>query len=660
LYRLLYSQSLVKHPYSGGSVKELIECVKDTIISNADCQFIAIFDEIDPILNVDSAHDFNIFRGLRDLVVHPKVVGRFKVIIGGLENVTRFENSPNYPLTQLGGSTQVTIMPTQEALHLVTEPLLAAGYTFGNAHVANRILAITNRHPGLIQIFCHHLINYLSVNSRQAVGHVVISDEDVGNVSKMNNVMLLIRKRFDMTLNLDQRYLVIIYSIIDDRRGAQTFDPRYAKEIAECWLPKAFGHLSDRQFEAFLVELTGLGVLKQVGDSRYALRNTNVLKLLTEGYGDDVSSQLERAIENYNSYDPLDRHAYDPEKNTFPSPITCRDEKTILGIDSTAKGIAPLRKTNPEKLTVTLVSGSNALGIDELEKVLPTLYKEDISAGIHTNTKKYTSRLVKASQYSSAIKFQKGALTAVIEKLSKTAPQMIFVDLEDDIPLFHMLALLDASHQMDSAINPDHYPVRIIFLMRPGAYWTWVKNPKLTRDREALQPFIKLAPWATDAVRGLLERLGMNDSNIATDKVLEMTEGWYFSLAILVKLSKDHVRWKDLSDFKNNFHALSDLSKKESLKFLEKTGIAQVEKATPLLKVLAANYPGIFIDQDTIQIIADDEGFSPEEFKTIPMLINWLCDMNIMTRQRGKGRNDSLYQIAPAICHALALLDGDD
>jgi hypothetical protein len=44
----------------------------------------------------------------------------------------------------------------------------------------------------------------------------------------------------------------------------------------------------------------------------------------------------------------------------------------------------------------------------------------------------------------------------------------------------------------------------------------------------------------------------------------------------------------------------------------------------------------------------------------IPQLINWLCDMSIITRCRGDGGADTQYQIAPSIRHALSLMDADD
>ena len=546
LYQWLDHEEMIdKKAMDGESVDAMISAVKDAIFANKDARFIAIFDEIDPILGIDSAHDFNIFRGLRDLVAHPEADGRFKVIIGGLENVTRFENSPNYPLTQLGGSIQVSIMPTQEARHLVIEPLRAAGYRFAE-HVANRILAITNRHPGLIQSFCHELINYLSANSSTNVGSVVINDEEITNVGKDEKVMSLIRNRFDMTLNLDQRYLVIIYSIINEGRGSQPFGPAYAKEIAECWLPKAFANLSSKQFEAFLVELAGLGVLKQLGDGQYALRNTNVLKLLTDGHGDDVPEKLQEAIENYNTHDPLDRHAFDPDSSEVPSPITCRDEKAILGRTNYQSPQAPLQEDKDKQFTVSIISGSEALGIKALQDTLPLLYSEERKFGSSAKVETYECRTFRVGNNTDNQDIHKKIVEIHIRKKRLKSPQMIFLELSPDINLDRMLGIIDTAHICGEEIPLEGYPVRIVIVMGPGAYWQWVNN-SVTRDREAQQPFIKLAPWASDAVKGLLDRLGINDSSDDLKNVIEMTGAWYFSLKILAQISKKYPKQKELT-----------------------------------------------------------------------------------------------------------------
>ncbi|MFS1524061.1 hypothetical protein ACL7TT_08105 [Microbulbifer sp. 2304DJ12-6] len=654
LYQWLDREGMINKAADGKSIDSMISAVKDAIFTHKDAQFIAIFDEIDPILGVDSAHDFNIFRGLRDLVAHPEAVGRFKVIIGGLENVTRFENSPNYPLTQLGGSIQVSIMPTQEALHLVIEPLRAAGYRFANAHVANRILAITNRHPGLIQIFCHQLINYLSANRRADVGSVIINDEEITNVGKTKEVMSLIRKRFDMTLNLDQRYLVIIYSIIDDGRGSQPFGPAYAKEIAECWLPKAFANLSDKQFEAFLVELAGLGVLKQLGDGQYALRNTNVLKLLTDGHGDDVAVKLEEAIDNYNTHDPLDRHAFDPERSKVPSPITCRDEKAILGRANYQSPQAPLQEDKDKQVTVSIISGSEALGIKALQDTLPLLYSEEHKFGSGKKARTYEYLTLRVNNNTDYQDIRKKIVETHIQKKLLKSPQMIFLELSSNITLDRILGIIDTAHSCVEEIPSEGYPVRVVIVMGPGAYWQWVSNTDFTREREALQPFIKLAPWSSDAVKGLLDRLGINDSSDDQKAVIEMTGAWYFSLNILAQVSKDHPKWKELSQFVKKFTPLTAMTEKNANKFLEMSGVTEIDYALTLLEGIYDNYGDESVEADVIEVISDDIDYEGEKPK-VSHLVQWLSDLNLLVRGRNTRGGDSQYSINSAMAHAIKL-----
>ncbi len=663
LYRWMCQEKLISTPIRNASTtnaatEKIIDAVKQALISKRDSQIIAIFDEIDPILGVDSAHDFNIFRELRDLVAHPEVQGRFKIIIGGLENVKRLENSPNYPLTQLGGSIQVSIMPTQEALHLVTEPLRAVGYTFENVHAANRILAATNRHPGLIQIFCHELIKSLSGNMRTKIGNGIITDNDVTNVSRNTNVMDLIRKRFDMTLNLDQRYLVIVYGIINEGRGAQAFSSRYAKETAECWLPKDFSHLSVRQFEAFLVELVGLGVLRPMPDGRYALRNTSVLKLLTDGQGSDVSSQLERAIAFRKRYDPLDRHSFDPRKDAAPSPVTYRDEKAILGSIEESEPLGPVQKFNPKYYTTSIIVGSEATGLNQVAETLPSLYEEEerFIPGHYTQSI-YQSHRASTEQYNNPNIFEKKLLANMVTKRALKAPQMVFITVEPHTPLANFLGMLDAAHRIAGNEYTAKYPLRIVFLMGPSAYWNWLSRPELTAERENLQPFIRLAPWTTGAVRAFLEKLQINDSFAATKTAIDITDGWYSLLEDLVKHKKQYQKWSNLSR-SNRFLPVTELPRKETEKLLKSTGALDREWALPLLKMIHAESPSVELEM--IRLLAEDSPLGEGTPDSVDQMVQWLCDLNLLKRSRNqKGDRSTYFELLPSVRHALDLHDGD-
>ncbi|WGO96557.1 hypothetical protein QFX18_10905 [Saccharophagus degradans] len=654
-YELFVQNGLIPKSQTGLSIDDCMQAVKQTIIQRKDCAFIVIFDEIDPILNVDSHYDFSIFRGLRDLVAHHEVMGRFKVIIGGLENVKRFENSPNYPLTQMGSTTPVEILPAQEAIHLVKEPLLAAGYRFENDSAVNRILAVTNRHPGLIQVFCHELIDYLCANRKFVAGGGVITNQDVGSVSGKQEVRELIRERFDMTLNLDNRYLVIIYGIIEDGRGAQPFNVEYAKDVADIWLPEAFAQLSSRQFEAFLEELIGLGVLRKNNDGRYALRNTNVLKLLVDIDGQDVGKSLERAIESYQNYDPLDRHAYIGSRDSVPSPITYRDERTIIGIGSEPEDNANILpdRTHRNRYATSIVVGSEAQGLLQLEHTLPAIYEEEHSTIHASQDVSYQKHVAQTSDYASPIEFETKLLKPLLTMKCRRASQMAFIRVSTTTTIPDLLGLLDAAHAYGEHHNVDAHPVRIVFLMDPPAYWKWLSHSDLTRGRESLQPFIKLTNWTPGAVRALLERLGMTDSNNAVREVMNACQGWYHSLQIIAKTRHDHSDWTDIKQFRN-FHSLTEMNERSCAKFLKLTGAHMTDWALPILKALVEQ-GNPSVDIDYMHLIAEEAGVQEVDSDRIRLYVRWLMDTGLLVRARSGGPQVKSinYSVAPAVEHSI-------
>lgn len=662
MYRNLNQSGLIEKSQTAVNTEHMIDAVKQAVMSRQDCSFIFIFDEIDPVLNVDSHFDFSIFRGLRDLIAHHNVRDRFKVIIGGLENVKRFENSPNYPLTQMGGTTQVEILPTQEALHLVIEPMRAAGYRFESVLVTNRILATTNRHPGLIQIFCHELIDYLCRNRRTRIGEGLITSEDVESVARQRYVMDLIRNRFDMTLNLDNRYTVIVYGIIDDGCGAKPFRTEYAKEIAEIWLPEAFGQLSYRQFEAFLDELVGLGVLRKNPDGSFALRNINVLKLLlTDAQSDEVGQKLEMAIENYNNYDPLDRHAFDPSRHNAPSPITYRDEKAIIGAtyQNAPDAAEPvLVGMKAKHYSVTLVVGSKAQGMEELEKTLPSIYEEEIfrEMGAGSRQQEYQPHSYTSGQFSSVAEFEKRLLYPLLTKRAKEAPQMVFIKVSPETPIVDLLGMIDASHGQGVAGNKSVYPVRLLFLMGPDVYWRWLLNERVTAGREGLQPFIKLGNWSVGAVRAMLEKLKMDDSQHGVQEAMRVSQGWYHSLYRIASMRKSHQGWTDLSQFEG-LTALTELNRQWSGKFLAMCGVNDIPWVRPLLTMLADQYDpsNSTIDREDIEIYADEVGVDINQIGGVAVVTRWFLDLGLLVASRDEAGRAKKLEIAPAIRHALLI-----
>lgn len=500
----------------------------------------------------------------------------------------------------------------------------------------------------------------MSENNKQPMGQRIIREEDVVNVGRKDNVMSLIRNRFDMTLNLDKRYLVIVYSIIADARGAQPFSPGEAKDLSQYWMPSAFSHLSGKQFEAFLVELVGLGVLKQMSDGRYAIRNINVLKLLANDINNDISDRLEKAVEELASYDPLDRHSFDSQGEGKPLPITCRDEKSILGSKASDQGSSSYIKLDTSRFTVTIISGSDALGLSQVPQTLPVLHADEVLGGPLTLKKKYKPYEISTSHFETPLDFQNKLLTPLLSTRVKESAQMVFVTIDSSTSLANLLGMIDAAHAANQNSHDLPNPVRLIFLMGPQAYWNWLSRPDLTAIRESLQPFIRLSLWTTDAIRSLLERLGLNDSTTATDEVRSITDGWYFSLCILVELSRKNDNWRDISQFSPELIPLTEIAKKDVTKLCKLTGLESNKDTFSVLKEVHRTYGSEPIDFDVIELMADEAGVEDLSKKNIERITRWLCDLSLLTRIRSSGKGGLQYCLPKSIDHALKIISQDE
>lgn len=659
IYDDLYSVNLILTKRSNDTTPEMIQAeVKRALKENKDAKAIVIFDEIDPVLNVDNAHDFKLVRALRGPVNDPKIQGRFKIIIAGLESVKRFENSPNYPLPQLGGSIQISIMPTHDAIFMIKEPFQALGYTFESAQVVNRILAITNRHPGLIQIFCHELLKSLAVNQSVDIGDYVVTDDDITRVHALDEVKHLIRSRFEMTLNLDLRYLVIIYGLISEHKAIEPFSPREAKEISEAWLEDEFTKLSEKQFEAFLEEMVGLGVLrveKEGLSNRYALRNTNVLKLLGSDGGSEVERQLDRAIREFNNSDPLDRHAcFNTDNELIFSPITFRDEKEILGSIVRDEADTEFNHNSTKRYSVSIITGSSALGAISLTKVLPYLYAEDDSKSVaRPSDNKYKIIAKDDDLFKSAIEFSNYLKDQLVNK-SKERPIIIFINVTGNKTIADLLGILDAAHSLHSFKVKDQYPFRVIFYFTPKAHFQWLSYPDLTKDREIVQPFIKLGKWGKAALRYALDKMGMQSSTEEVDRLDDRSEGWYLSVDKLSKIKKSKKSATEIRDIEKTYMPMSKIKLSDAKIFYEQAGLGTFEWVSPLIReIIHSDLEEVTIE-DLYLLGAEKNIFNENtSLNKIESMAIWMADMNLLKRKRYPNKKENFFSVPASVKHAV-------
>jgi hypothetical protein len=331
-------------------------------------QLLVLLDEADNFLTADSnwgdpsdRGSFPVLQALKGLMEHSD--RRFKVVFAGLHQVQRFHDTSNTPVAHGGDDILIGPLKTVDAYALVVDPMAALGYRFDNPELVWRLLLVTNYQASLVQIVCEALVNHLQKRAiPEDGGRIVVTDSDVREVCTNNKVRELIAQRFRWTINLDSRYRVIalvvaMYSLMED--PGTTFAVDDLRTECEANWPAGFSpsELSRNEFERYLVEMKGLGILYQHED-QWALRSPNIIQMLgsPERLGkelDEAASTLERPLE----YNPTMARQIigDSEGIAAPrSPLTDHEVTTLL-------------RPDPH---VQVVFGTPALGVDRVAAVL--------------------------------------------------------------------------------------------------------------------------------------------------------------------------------------------------------------------------------------------------------------------------------------------------
>lgn len=325
--------------------------IREKFENDQACRLIVLLDEADDLLDVDAGEDFRLTKQIRSLM--GQTHRRFKVVFAGLQSVQRFYSYKNHPFAQLGSGYPITPLPPGAARDLVVEPLRALGFEFAEPSLVYRILSQSNYHPGLVQIFSFRLLERL-YNDQSSPKDAIreIQREDVIAIERDREFQAEIRERFDWTLDLDDRYKVLIYALVlsDDPTGPLTETDFL--ELGRIWWPSVFDEVDHQTARSLLDELVGLGVLTSevyAGAQLYRLRSPNLLRLL--GPRERIESDLNQLISRSAARKPNPRHfrkLLDSNEVTF-SPMTLEQGAQLVRGD--------------HLLRVVLVQGSVPLGL---------------------------------------------------------------------------------------------------------------------------------------------------------------------------------------------------------------------------------------------------------------------------------------------------------
>ena len=280
---------------NGLSQEQMRQDILDAFANDRDLQVLAMFDESDAFLQSDWSSGSAVVESLRALM--DNTGNRFKVVFAGLHNVQRFANRPNNPFPNLGFNPNsprrggIGPLRDHEARNLVEQPFNLLGFRFEPLVVA-KILSYTNRHPSLIQFFCHELIQSYRQTNPDGNPPFTIGIDEVDRVYRTQSIQGGIKRRFNATFELDPRYHVIALTmILDQKHPTRSWCLDELRSHCQSYCPLTFDpdSLSNLELMSLLNELIGLGVLAQDGGS-YRMRSSLIAQMF--GSEDEVIDML--------------------------------------------------------------------------------------------------------------------------------------------------------------------------------------------------------------------------------------------------------------------------------------------------------------------------------------------------------------------------------
>lgn len=504
--------------FPGGRIFDDFNKFSDAVIRRVKekgYQILVLLDEADSFLEADAAKDFFVVSQLKRIM--DQTDRQFKVVFAGLHHVQQFKNIPNQPLSHLGdaGAIEVGPLEPRAAFELIHKPLRALGYVFGNADKEDLsliflILSFTNYHPGLLQLFGHHLVEHLNQNISHRTKHppYSITRSDIESIYHNPQVRETIQDRFNITLKLDERYEAIALSLIlaqlDDQNG---FDRLYTPEelykiCHEDW-PAGFEDVRIDKFKGFLEEMRGLGVLSvdygENGNRKYRLRSPNLVSLM--GTQDQIIERLDKITKSKPLSQERRLESYRDFIDPYFSPLTYSQASLIQG----------------KRSGVCLVFGSAATSISTLSDALKKMANQNKWGWKEINIKASTGGAIQ-SQLRNWVKDNKGSKRMVLA----------FRDLEgyDESEMVDQIrgAAKECRHTNDLIL-------RVVFQLGPYSTWRWFQLPpeeRLKIEQDEVDVVMVLNRWDAVGIRQILERHDpeWSVSDRVVDKILQLTGGW--------------------------------------------------------------------------------------------------------------------------------------
>ena len=258
-----------------------------------------MLDEADAFIDDCRNVDFAPFVALKD--IQQSTNGKFKFVLAGLHNIVRFKREvalgKNSVIAHLS-SINVKPFDYETAKTLLREPLSYLGFDFDDDNNSfMQICSATNYYPGLLQMFCHKLIDSLKTNyggySESDTPGYKVTSRHISKVLADREFMAAIKEKFEITIRLGEGYYYILALLLamlyEANEKAEGYSLNEILQLADTLGIDSFEKLGEEHIKALLDELCDLNILKTI-DSCYAFRTRSFRDLL--GSKSELEDQL--------------------------------------------------------------------------------------------------------------------------------------------------------------------------------------------------------------------------------------------------------------------------------------------------------------------------------------------------------------------------------
>lgn len=563
----------------------IMEQVAQAMAERPERRVLVLFDEADSFLAADQQRNFEIVSMLRTLMDNTN--RRFKVIFAGLHNVQRYVGVPNQPFAHLP-NLEIGPLEPLAARRLIVEPLEALGFRFGKNQAAMLgILAYTNSHPGLIQLFCHHLLNVLYERRPRSLGPVTITRQDIETVYRRREVQDGIRGRFEWTIRLDLRYKalaeIMVVEQLEERDGfSHAYSASELRELGQMYWPQAFNATPLDEFRGYLNEMVGLGVLVRTERNEYRLRSPNLVRLM--GAIDDIKASLDELTQRAPAAElvPDSHHAPLDDSARRYSPFT----------------FAQSRSLNARRYGVGLIFGSEALGIELADDAFQNHFIPVGASGKHHEVRHAAGT--------------GDAFNHWLKRLTDETPdtvERLIVYRTMKVPKEAMAEQVAAA--LDFCSRRRHSQrqwMRILLVFDTVATYEWLQLPRDVRDslEQQADATVVLRTWNEVGVSQRLRQHNKLESARVVERIRRELGGWPWLLDRLLD------KWGDSDDPVPAVERVVDSLKDESVRsqFLAACGLAVSPTVHKLFRFIASES---LVPQDLLTPEIVDEQLTAEE-----------------------------------------------